>query len=56
LDDEGNEQSAIKPGRLPNPVGDNTENHDWLNEHEKKVDRVRVVPLIVVCEPAARPE
>ena len=56
MDNEGNTQKAIEPGRSPNPVGDNTEKHDRLDEHEKKVDRVRIVPFIVVRQPSAAPE
>jgi hypothetical protein len=56
LDDKRNEQNSIKRGRPPNPVGDHTKDYDRLNEHEKKVDAVRIVPLIVVRQPSARSE
>jgi hypothetical protein len=56
LKDEGNEKDPIKPRRSPNPVSDNRQDHERLDEHEKKVNRVRIVPLIVVRQPSARLE
>jgi hypothetical protein len=56
LEDERNEKDAIHPGRSPNPVSDNGNDYDRLNEHEHKVDRVRIVPFVVMRQPSPGPQ
>jgi hypothetical protein len=52
LDDKENEEKAIKERRPPYPVGNDSQDCDWLHDGEDKVNNVGIVPLVVVRQPA----
>src|SRR6478672_4845718 len=56
LNDHKEENRPVEKRCPPNPVDDDTEDRDWLEDRQHQIDDVWVVEVIMIRQPAAGDE